>query len=87
MSKNPKFEESLKKLENIVDQMESSDIDLDKALSLFEEGIKLVHFCSAKLEDTKKKVEILLKKGDKLVPEKFSTEEGSSKQGDNDLFK
>jgi len=71
MSKNIKFEESLKKLEMIVEEMEKGDLDLDKSLAMFEEGIKLVHFCSSKLEETKKKIEILVKKGDRLIKEPF----------------
>jgi exodeoxyribonuclease VII small subunit len=71
MSKNIKFEESLKKLEMIVEEMEKGDLDLDKSLAMFEEGIKLVHFCSSKLEETKKKIEILVKKGDHLIKEPF----------------
>ena len=43
MNKNKElsFEESLKELENIVDQLESGDIDLEKSVELYEKGIKL----------------------------------------------
>jgi exodeoxyribonuclease VII small subunit len=75
MAKNQKFEDSLQRLEKIVETMESSDMDLDKSLSLFEEGIKLVRTCSTKLEETKKKVEVLVKKGDQRIPEPFVNEE------------
>ena len=51
--------------------MEAGELDLDKSLALFEEGIKLVRFCSSKLEESKKKVEILVKKGDKIVRRTF----------------
>lgn len=73
--KEVKFEEGLTRLEAIVEEMENSEMDLEKSLALFEEGIKLVRFCSAKLEEAKKKVEILVKKGDKMVPEPFSEED------------
>jgi exodeoxyribonuclease VII small subunit len=77
-----KFEEALKRLEEIVEQMEQ-DVDLEKSLVLFEEGIKLVRFCSSKLEEAKKKVEVLVKKGDKLSPEPFDPEKESN---DKELF-
>jgi exodeoxyribonuclease VII small subunit len=77
-----KFEEALKRLEEIVEQMEQ-DVDLEKSLVLFEEGIKLVRFCSSKLEEAKKKVEILVKKGDKLTTEPFDPEKETS---DKELF-
>jgi exodeoxyribonuclease VII small subunit len=78
-----KFEEALKRLEEIVNKMEQ-DADLEKSLVLFEEGIKLVRFCSSKLEEAKKKIEILVKKGDKLAAEPFNTEKGEST--DKELF-
>ena len=54
MNKNLKFEDAMKRLEEIVEQMEKGDINLDKSLAYFEEGIKLVRFCSSKLEEVKK---------------------------------
>lgn len=55
------FEKSLEELENIVERLDSDDLDLDKALSLFEEGIKLSRFCSQKLDAAEKKIGILLR--------------------------
>ncbi|MCB4790519.1 MAG: exodeoxyribonuclease VII small subunit [Elusimicrobia bacterium] len=69
-----KFEEAMKRLEEIVNQMEAGDVDLDKTLANFEEGIRLVRFCSSKLEEAKKKIEILVKKDGKLAPEPFIPE-------------
>ena len=40
--KKTTFEESLKRLETIVGEMENSQLDIDKAMKLFEEGISLV---------------------------------------------
>ncbi len=70
MKKNS-FEESLKRLETIVDEMENSQLDIDKAMKLFEEGISLVKDCSAKLNETKKKIEILVEKNGKIDKENF----------------
>ncbi len=55
------FESALKSLEDIVLQLESGDLTLDRALELFEEGIKVSRFCSSKLEDAERKVEVLIK--------------------------
>ena len=71
MAKKLSFEEAMAKIETIVQNMENSGIDLDKSLKQFEEGIELIRFCSGKLAETKKKVEILVKKNGKLVPEGF----------------
>lgn len=59
-----KFEEALKKLEKIVQDLEDGSLSLDDALEKYEEGIKLSKLCSRKLEVAKKKVEILLKSED-----------------------
>jgi len=64
--KQMNFEKSLERLEKIVSEMENADPDLDKALSLFSEGVELVKFCSEKLNETKKKIEILTKKDGKI---------------------
>lgn len=67
-----KFEIALKRLEEIVARMESGDLELDKALSLFEEGVGLVRYCTGKLDEAKKKVEILVAKEGKMVAEPFT---------------
>ncbi|MCF8068755.1 MAG: exodeoxyribonuclease VII small subunit [Desulfobacterales bacterium] len=55
------FETSIKQLENIVQNMESGDLPLEKALKMFEEGMKLSKQCSALLDETEKRITILLK--------------------------
>ncbi|MDR2426953.1 MAG: exodeoxyribonuclease VII small subunit [Endomicrobium sp.] len=70
------FEQSLRRLEEIINDMENADPDLDKALELFTEGLELVHFCSTKLNDAKKRVEILVKKNGAVKKEKFNNDEG-----------
>ena len=59
--KKMKFEEALKKLEKIVEELETGEITLDKTIQKFEEGMKLVKFCSGKLNEVQKKVEIIVK--------------------------
>ncbi len=71
MKKENKFETSLKRLEDIVNEMETSHLDIDKAMKLFEEGISLVNQCSLKLDETKKKIEILVNKDGRFEKENF----------------
>ncbi|KUG23919.1 exodeoxyribonuclease vii small subunit [hydrocarbon metagenome] len=70
-----KFEDALEKLEDIVRKMEAGDIPLDEALKSFEEGIRLIRFCSAKLEETERRVELLLGKEDSLKVKNFQDED------------
>jgi len=56
-----KFEEALKKLENIVDELENGSVPLEVSLKKYEDGIKLARFCSEKLDEAEKKVEVLSK--------------------------
>ena len=63
-----KFEEALKRLEEIVEDLEGGDLPLDASLAKYEEGVKLSVLCARKLEAAKKKIEVLIKSSD----EKFS---------------
>jgi len=54
------FEQSMKKLEQIVQELESGDLPLEEAMLKFEEGIKLSRLCSGKLDETEKKITLLL---------------------------
>jgi len=56
-----KFEEALKKLEKIVEDLEKGDLSLDEALKKYQEGIELSRLCSQRLENAKKKVDVLVK--------------------------
>jgi len=60
-AKEIKFEEALKKLEKIVEDLENGDISLDEALKKYQEGIELSRVCSARLENAKKKIDVLVK--------------------------
>jgi len=61
MAQQPSFEDSLSKLEAIVEKMESGDLKLEDSLKLFEEGMKLTKDCNARLNEIEKKVKQLLK--------------------------
>jgi exodeoxyribonuclease VII small subunit len=62
MSSAKKFnlEKSLAELEDLVEELESGDLPLEKAMKKFEEGIKLTRGCQAALKEAEQKVEILL---------------------------
>lgn len=59
--KEIKFEEALKRLEDIVTQLEKSDISLEQSIALFEEGIRLSKFCSQKLNEAEQRIMKLTK--------------------------
>ena len=59
------FEDVFKKLEEIVNQLESGQETLEKNLELFEEGIKLSEICRTKLDSADQKIKELIKKTDK----------------------
>ena len=56
-----KFEELLERLEQIVSDMEAAELPLEKLLSSYEEGMRLVKACGDRLTDAEQKVEILSK--------------------------
>jgi len=70
-----KFEDALEKLENIVREMEAGEMPLDSALKSFEEGIRLIRFCSTKLDETQRRVEQLLEKENSLQTKNFQDED------------
>ena len=66
-----KFEDSLKKLETIVAQLEEGDLALEESLKLFEEGVSLSSACKQELDEAEGKVQMLVKQRDgsqKLAP-------------------
>jgi exodeoxyribonuclease VII small subunit len=70
------FEQSMKQLERIVQQLEEGDLPLEKAIKKFEEGIKLSKLCSEKLDETEKKISVLLKNSEGQMTEKpFAAED------------
>ena len=55
------FEQSLRQLEKIVEELESGDLPLEKAIKKFEEGIQLSRYCSQKLDETEERINLLMK--------------------------
>ena len=70
------FEAGLERLERIVKELEQGDLPLERALELFEEGMRLSGICRGQLEAAENKVELLVKKSDgKVVAEPFPVDE------------
>ena len=65
------FETGLQQLEQIVKEMESSELPLERALELFEKGMRLSETCRKQLEEAETRIELLVRKGDKVQPEPF----------------
>jgi exodeoxyribonuclease VII small subunit len=59
-----RFETALKKLEEVVRRLEGGELSLDDSLKAFEEGVKLAGFCTKKLDEAEKKVELLIRQKD-----------------------
>ena len=71
-----KFEKAIQRLEKIVDELEKGELDIDKSLEMFEEGIKMSRICSKKLNEAEAKIEKLTRnqKGE-LITELFPVED------------
>ncbi len=96
----PRFEEALKKLETIVEDLEGGSLSLDDAMNKYEEGMKLSILCTKRLEAAKEKVEILVKSAenkfslkpfdesslDKIAIKKGKTKRSKKTQEEETLF-
>ncbi|MFC1807497.1 exodeoxyribonuclease VII small subunit [Candidatus Omnitrophota bacterium] len=75
-----KFEDALRELETIVDNLENGDLNLDEAIKKYEEGMKLSGSCYKKLQEIQKKVEVLVKDSSgKLLTKNFSSSDNEEK--------
>ncbi|GAW85200.1 exodeoxyribonuclease VII small subunit [Bathymodiolus platifrons methanotrophic gill symbiont] len=68
------FEDSLKGLEEIVEQLEQGDISLEESLKSFEQGVNLTRTCQKALQEAEQKVQILLEKNGQQTLESFNDE-------------
>ncbi len=69
--KPPSFEAGLLELEAVVKEMEGGELPLERAIALFEQGMKLSETCRKQLEEAETRVEMLIRKGDKVQPEPY----------------
>lgn len=70
------FEESLKRLEEIVENMSDDELELDKAIELFEKGMNLSKSCSDIIKESKLKVNMIIEKNGLTELKPFLTENG-----------
>lgn len=70
------FEEAMKKLEQITAELERGELSLDEAVKKFEEGIKLSKECNKILEDSEKRINILINNDGNITEENFLPKEG-----------
>jgi len=69
--KDNNFEANLKKLELIVDKLESGDIGLEESVKLYEEGMKIKKICDKKLKDIEMQIKKIKIEDNKVVKENF----------------
>ncbi|BCG60083.1 exodeoxyribonuclease VII small subunit [Paenibacillus sp. URB8-2] len=74
------FEEAMDRLELIVRELEHGDVPLEKAIDLFQQGMKLSQLCGAKLEQVERKIEMIVEEDGELRKKPF----GSALEGDGD---
>lgn len=71
-SKELNFEETMQKLEKIVQELEKGELNLDDSINKFEEGMKLSKNASKYLEEAEKKITVLINSKDgEIVEEEF----------------
>ena len=75
MEKKQPFEESIKRLQKIVEELSSGKLTLSESLKKYEEGLKLAKECAQQLEEAERRVELLMKKNGSFARENFSEEE------------
>jgi len=69
----PTFEAGLQELESIVKEMETGELPLERAIALFEQGMKISDACRKQLEDAETRVEILTRRAGEMQPQPFKT--------------
>ena len=69
--KNISFESSLKQLEEIVERLETGNVDLEKSVELYEKGIELKKICEIKLKKVELQIKKIKVKNNKITKEDF----------------
>ncbi|CAM4503992.1 MULTISPECIES: exodeoxyribonuclease VII small subunit [Paenibacillus] len=74
------FEGAMEQLEAIVRELEHGDVPLEKAIDLFQQGMKLSQLCGSKLEQVERKIEMITEMDGELRKKPF----GARLEGDSD---
>ena len=69
------FEAGLTELESVVRELEGGELPLERALELFEKGVRLSETCRKQLEQAETRVEMLIRKNNKMQAEPFQPPE------------
>jgi exodeoxyribonuclease VII small subunit len=69
------FEAALERLESIVDDLEQGDLELEAALSAFEEGVALARRCAERLDTAERRIEVLVREGERWLTRPFEESE------------
>jgi exodeoxyribonuclease VII small subunit len=78
-AKPESFEKNLDRLDAIVGQLEDADLPLEKALQLYEEGMKLSEVCQKQLQEAEGRIQVLMKRaGGKIVTEPFEQDDSET---------
>ena len=75
------FEQAMDRLETIVQQLESGDVPLEKAIELFQQGMELAQVCGGKLEQFERKIEMLVEENGTFAKKPFAPLEGKGEAG------
>lgn len=78
-AKPESFEKNIERLDAIVRQLEDAELPLEKALQIYEEGMKLSELCQKQLQEAEGRIQVLMKRaGGKIVAEPFEPEENET---------
>lgn len=65
------FEESMERLEGLIKKLEGGSLDLDESLSIYAEAVELRERCRKILNESERKVQVLMNTSDGLIKEEF----------------
>lgn len=72
------FEEAMNELENIVSELERGDVPLEKAIDLFQQGMRLSQLCGQKLAQVERKIEMIVEEDGEVSKKPFQPPAGDS---------
>ena len=75
MNEDINFEDAMKQLENIANELEKGNLTLDESVKKFEEGMSLSKKCNDFLNSAEKKITMLINNGDEIKEENFVPKE------------
>ncbi len=70
-SEAPQFEQTLQRLEQLLNKMEGGQLPLEESIKLYEEGVELVQTCQTVLQNAEQRVLKVMEKNGQTVLEKM----------------